>query len=57
MAAAEQWRDELDGEELLSVETKYFEWMPGVDPTRESAHMKQLLPILAEEWPEEISGS
>jgi GNAT superfamily N-acetyltransferase len=39
---------------LLSVETKYFEWMPGVDPTRESAHMKQLQPILAEEWPEEI---
>jgi GNAT superfamily N-acetyltransferase len=39
---------------LLSVETKYFEWVPGVDPTREDMHMKQLQPILAEEWPKEV---
>lgn len=47
------WRMGLE-RSLLGLGKRYFERMPGVDRTAERGHVRELMPILGEEWPKEI---
>lgn len=59
-AEAERWQRPNSGvvrwteRKLLQAESKYFEWVPNVDPTRNNRNIRNLQPVLAEEWPSEI---
>jgi GNAT superfamily N-acetyltransferase len=61
-ARAEEWQRPNRGllkaveRRLLELGDAYYKYVPNVDPTADHAHLKELMPVLRAEWPEEIFG-
>lgn len=59
-AKAKEWQKPNSGllkaieRKLIAAEESYYKHVPYVDPTGNHEHMKQLMPVLNDEWPNDI---
>ena len=49
----DSWEKALE-RKLWDFAKAYYRYVPGTNPTADQAHRRNLMPVLSEEWPEEI---